>query len=308
MYEIKIESPPQLSSEQEQITDLHSLLNVLNVIVGELSLIAATVPEAKPSLLPTQAKLDQLGQIFLSGNAQRQAMMELDGLCEPILSMVQSLEAGSVGQDREELLLSRTNLLSVFRVLKQRVIELDQEGRGTEQWTRLPIDLFSERIVEVFRAIEKNARGRYGICFNLARCDTRDYYVDLKVESELGSEIYMPHRMQDVVRDLAANARKYTEPGGRVMIAIYQCRTALHCCIEDTGYGIPQDEMPRVVEFGYRASNVAHIKSYGGGLGLTKAAWFVHRWKGTLRIASKEGEGTRIRLSVPNSAQMRVAG
>lgn len=295
-----------MTGEQQQITDLHSLLNVLNVIIGELSLIADILPEANSSLFSTQATLDRLGQVFLSGKSPRGALMELDGLCEPILSMIQDLESGCVGEARNELRLSRTNLLSVFRVLKQRVIELDEPGREAEQWTRLRIDLFSERIVEVFRAIEKNARGRYGICFNLARCDTRDYYVDLKVESELGTEIFMPRRMQDVVRDLAANARKYTEPGGRVMIVVYQSRSALHCCIEDTGYGIPKDELSRVVEFGYRASNVAHLKSCGGGLGLTKAAWFVHRWNGTMRIASQEGQGTRIRFSVPNSAQIPV--
>lgn len=293
-----------MSSEQERITDLHSLLNVLNVIGGELSLITGQIPEANATFRPIQTKLDQLGQDFLTGEHPKQAIQDLDGLCEPILSLVQNLQVSCEAEEREELALSRNNLLSVFRVLKQRVIELNDEERGTEQWTRMPIDLFSERIVEVFRAIEKNARGRYGICFNLARCESRDYYVDLKVESELGADIYMPHRMQDVVRDLAANARKYTEPGGRVMIAIYQCRSALHCCIEDSGYGIPQAEMPRVVEFGYRASNVAHIKSYGGGLGLTKAAWFVHRWQGSLRIASKEGQGTRVRFSVPNSADM----
>jgi|TARA_B110000495_G_scaffold26582_1_gene19592 sensor histidine kinase regulating citrate/malate metabolism len=41
--------------------------------------------------------------------------------------------------------------------------------------------------------------------------------------------------------------------------------------VEDTGCGIPEDEIRGVVKWGVRGSNVLHIKSNGGGFGLTKA-------------------------------------
>lgn len=148
---------------------------------------------------------------------------------------------------------------------------------------------------------KKNAKGRYRIFFNLARKNIGDYYIDLKIDTvNPESALWIPLRMIDVVRDLTANARKYTAPGGKVAIAIYQSAEEIQVLVEDSGCGIPEAEIERVVEFGYRATNVRDRPTMGGGFGLTKAAWLANHWGGTLSIASALGEGTTVRLTVPN--------
>jgi signal transduction histidine kinase len=112
--------------------------------------------------------------------------------------------------------------------------------------------------------------------------------------------IWMPLRLKDVLRDLLANARKYTKPGGRVALALHQDEARILCVIEDSGYGIPEDELEKVAEFGYRASNVRDYPTMGGGFGLTKAVWLILSWGGRFHIASGLGEGTRIHIELPN--------
>jgi len=110
----------------------------------------------------------------------------------------------------------------------------------------------------------------------------------------------MPMRLKDVLRDLLANARKYTQPGGKVALALHQNDSHIQCVVEDSGCGIPDDELERVADFGYRASNVRQYRTMGGGFGLTKAVWLVLHWGGRFFLQSAPGQGTRIRIVVPN--------
>jgi len=59
------------------------------------------------------------------------------------------------------------------------------------------------------------------------------------------------------------------------------------------------EDRERVVDFGYRASNVIDQPTMGGGFGLTKAATLIPRWGGQMKIASSEETGTRIEIRVP---------
>jgi signal transduction histidine kinase len=168
-----------------------------------------------------------------------------------------------------------------------------------ERWGAFEIDRLRAEFGAVFSAIEKHSRGRYRILYNAARQEAADYYVDLKLEAESGTAIWMPPIFQDVMRDLVANARKYTSPGGHITAALYQDRAALRFVVADTGRGIPEAELAQVVQFGRRASNVGDVRTLGGGFGLTKAFLVTKRFGGRFWLASELGKGTRIRISIP---------
>ena len=93
------------------------------------------------------------------------------------------------------------------------------------------------------------------------------------MESLDGDSLLMPAVFQDVMRDLIANARKYTAPGGHITAALYEDAEALRFVVEDSGRGIPEGELERVVRFGQRASNVGEVRTMGGGFGLTRPSW-----------------------------------
>jgi signal transduction histidine kinase len=166
------------------------------------------------------------------------------------------------------------------------------------------IETLRADFLAVFAAIEKNSRGRYRILYNLARQERLDYYIDLKLESVDAPRLWMPAVFQDVMRDLIANARKYTPPGGRIAAALYAGSDALRFSIEDTGRGIPEDEIPAVVQFGRRASNVGDVRTMGGGFGLTKAFLTTRQFGGRFFIRSRVGVGTSIRIVIPRPASV----
>ena len=201
---------------------------------------------------------------------------------------------------REEIRESLSNIKSIYGIVHKRLDEIEARAQNPDLWVSLGAKEFERKFRDVFYAIEKNAKGRYRIFFNLARKTKVDYYIDLKIDSALPeNRLWVPLRLVDVLRDLTANARKYTAPGGKVALAIYQSEQEIQAIIEDSGCGIPEDEIERVVEFGYRASNVRDRPTMGGGFGLTKAAWLVHHWGGSLKIKSGLDEGTTVYISIP---------
>jgi signal transduction histidine kinase len=151
----------------------------------------------------------------------------------------------------------------------------------------------------VFAAIERNSHGRYRILYNAALQQPSDYYVDFKIETDLDGKFRMPPVLQDVMRDLIANARKYTAPGGHITAALHAGTDGLRFVVHDDGRGIPHDEIKEVVGFGKRASNVGEVRSMGGAFGLTKAFLVTKQFGGRFWIASKLGRGTRVRLWIP---------
>ncbi|MFP4214259.1 MAG: sensor histidine kinase [Desulfohalobiaceae bacterium] len=153
--------------------------------------------------------------------------------------------------------------------------------------------------VDVFSAIEKNSKGKYRFLYNLAAQDNSAYFLHLKFESVDQEVIRMPPVFQDVMRDLIANARKYTAPGGKVLAGLLDDGQSLRFTVEDTGRGIPEKELEKVVDFGYRGSNVEDKPTMGGGFGVTKAYWVTKKFRGRMWIDSGEGRGTRIDIHIP---------
>jgi signal transduction histidine kinase len=69
--------------------------------------------------------------------------------------------------------------------------------------------------------------------------EKQDYIVNFSIDSVDGTAIHMPPVLQDVMRDLIANARKYTEPGGEISAGLADNGKELRFVVEDTGRGIP---------------------------------------------------------------------
>lgn len=300
MKEIEIVTPPAVDPEQERIVDLHTVFNILNVVVGELTVIGLLDAEIEARLESCQVELLAIETGLRNEVDQLPWLERLQALQSSIDSVFFEMQSAHLNEaDRATLEVSRANLKGIFEVLDVRVDEMRARLARPGAWVLLPIKKLRQNFQQVFAAIEKNAKGRYWFRYNPARQRPSDYYVDLKFESASGDTIWMPSRLQDVLRDLAANSRKYTPPGGRVQLAVFQDEHEISAVVEDSGRGIPADELARVVEFGFRASNVQDIRTMGGGFGLTKACRLVLSLGGRFWIASEPGHGTRVRFSIP---------
>lgn len=303
MKEVVFDKSPELNTKEKRIADLHSVFNILNVLVGELSLMEmALAPERAAHFTSLEDEIASIANELREHDDLSHSLARVRGSEALVVGAFEELI--KVVDDttiREEALNALANIKSVYRIVHKRLDELDVRVDNPDLWISMSTREFEQQLREVFYAIEKNAKGRYRIFFNLARKDPGDYYIDIRVESVLDSEaLWIPMRLIDVIRDLTANARKYTEPGGKVALAIYQDQNGIQVRIEDSGCGIPTDEIERVIEFGYRATNVRERHTMGGGFGLTKAVWLTSHWGGSLAIASEVDVGTSVRMNLPN--------
>jgi signal transduction histidine kinase len=107
-------------------------------------------------------------------------------------------------------------------------------------------------------------------------------------------------QMERVVANLLGNAIKFTPAGGRVRLVAGQQREALVVAVSDDGPGIPPEELPRLAERHFRGSRSRGVEGSGLGLFIVRAVVEAHR--GTLRIASSNGHGTTVTVTLPRDA------
>lgn len=104
--------------------------------------------------------------------------------------------------------------------------------------------------------------------------------------------------LYQVVSNLISNAFKYSPEHAMVGLRVVIHDDVLKVIVEDQGIGIPRDEISRVSERYFRASNVGSVT--GGGLGLHLVHEIVRRHGGRIEIESEEGKGTRVTVSLPS--------
>ena len=103
--------------------------------------------------------------------------------------------------------------------------------------------------------------------------------------------------LKQVFLILVENACKYTPDDGKVMIRGERKERELVVTVADTGIGIAPEDVPRIFERFYRASN-ASVQP-GMGLGLSIAQSIVEQHRGTIKVESTLGQGSRFMVSFP---------
>jgi OmpR-family two-component system manganese-sensing sensor histidine kinase len=101
------------------------------------------------------------------------------------------------------------------------------------------------------------------------------------------------------IGNVIKNAIQYSNPGQEVLITCRNIGNKIVFEITDSGIGISEEDQPKVFDRFWR-SNKARTHTYGGnGLGLAIVQSIVKRYKGTIAIRSKLGEGTTFIISIP---------
>ncbi|MCL6626921.1 ATP-binding protein [Alicyclobacillus shizuokensis] len=102
-----------------------------------------------------------------------------------------------------------------------------------------------------------------------------------------------------VLDNIIGNALKYTAAGGQVRVRAEREEDKLRVCVEDTGIGIPESDLPHVFERFYRVDKARSRRSGGTGLGLTLAREIIDLHGGRIGIESQLGRGTKVWLLLP---------
>ncbi len=294
-----IESEIALSDTEFSQMQMHSVMNLLTIINGDLQIFESVIDD-DPELTHTVKATFDLAKAMRAGEHEKFTPDALHALGAQIRGTLRRLNLNHPELfESEEDRLVLENFDSIFTIFAERVEEIRLRQLYPDRWETYPIEAFKQEFKDFFTAVEKNSKGRYRIMYNIADQSESDYFVALTVESKVADTILIPVLVKDTLRDLLANARKYTPPGGSIQAGVTEDETQFRFVVSDTGMGIPPDEIEHVVKFGYRATNVRHMKTMGGGYGLTKALWVANHYGGQLKIDSQMGRGTRIELDIP---------
>jgi signal transduction histidine kinase len=134
--------------------------------------------------------------------------------------------------------------------------------------------------------------------------ERHQFRLELQADELIG--VWDHARIERVLQNLVGNAVKYSPEGGEIVIAARRERTTdgrewAAAAVRDHGLGIPAADLPHVFDRFHRASNVAG-RIRGTGLGLSSARQVVEQHGGTLRVESREGEGSTFTLRLPIAA------
>jgi two-component system phosphate regulon sensor histidine kinase PhoR len=99
--------------------------------------------------------------------------------------------------------------------------------------------------------------------------------------------------------NLLGNAAKYTPEGGQVHFKAQVKQDVLQIDVEDTGFGISAEELPKVFDKFFRSSDPRVQNETGSGLGLSLVQEVIRLHGGKLGVQSELNKGTRFTVTLP---------
>ena len=102
-----------------------------------------------------------------------------------------------------------------------------------------------------------------------------------------------------VLTNLLSNAIKFSPNSNEVKVLLHNEPDRIVLRVQDTGMGIPQDQISQLFQKFRRIDNSASKRIGGTGLGLAICKEIIDKQQGTIGIMSTEGEGTTVWFSIP---------
>jgi PAS domain S-box-containing protein len=200
-----------------------------------------------------------------------------------------------------QLLQRRANRENSLNARDQRTLQIiaDQTGRLSKMIQSL-LDI--SRIEMGQLSIERRS---VDVCTLLLRLvdevQTTLGQREIEVHSLIQSAIVQGDelRLEQVFQNLIQNALKYSPPEKPISVIIRQQESHVIVEVQDTGIGIPSNDLPHLFQRFYRASNVNEGHISGMGIGLFVVKEIVELHGGHIVVESTEGQGSTFRVSLP---------
>jgi sigma-B regulation protein RsbU (phosphoserine phosphatase) len=254
--------------------------------LGDLSReLEAKVRQRTAELTEANRRLQQLDRLksdFVStvSHELRTPLTAIRSLSESLLA------AGDIPRERAEqflaIIVRESQRLS--RMIGQ-LLDLSRIEAGKMEWRMERLDLGEV----VARAVETN------------RALFHDKGIGLAVPSPDGPVPVEADRdkLIQVLTNLLSNAAKFTPAGGRVAVRTFREADRGVVEVEDSGIGIPPDQLEAIFERFRQVGDTLTAKPEGAGLGLPISREIVQHHRGSITVRSEPGRGSCFRVALP---------
>lgn len=278
---------------------INSQHNNLIYIIGISFVFVSTIYIAVYMASSISAKLKQREEILEKANEQlkekdrlkseyvlrvshdiKEHLAAIQGCLEPVIGRITG-ELNPKQFDLVERAVQRTSKLIFFvkALLEITRIKLSKE-------IKMDYFYFKDIVYEVVNNISPKAQDKNIAIYSV---------IEPTIDRIRGAKEYL----QETIVNLIANSVKYTPNNGRIDIRVKDKGNSILIEIQDTGIGIPKDEMPKIFEEFYRASNAREAEKDGTGLGLSIARQIVQIHQGKIWVESESGKGSVFSIELP---------
>lgn len=112
-------------------------------------------------------------------------------------------------------------------------------------------------------------------------------------------------RLREVITNLFDNAIKYTE-SGKITIGLTGDKDVVQFYVQDTGNGIPKEDIPHLFQKFYRVDNSATRTIGGTGLGLFICRKIIELYNGRIWVSSEIEKGSTFYINLPRIDNKRA--
>ncbi|RSK27491.1 HAMP domain-containing protein [Bacillus sp. HMF5848] len=273
-----------VSLESEQITEITIQNNSWVILMSPLynkTYIRGAVAVLRD--MTEERKLDKLRKDFIANVSHelRTPISMLQGYSEAIVD-----DIASTDEEKKEIAkVIYDEALRMGRLVND-LLDLARMEAGHIEliYDDVDIESFVNRVIRKFQGLAKE----------------KDIQLSANLQSSSRSWNFDPDRIEQVLTNLIDNAIRHTFDGGEVVITVDDKNDNLTIKIEDSGSGIPAEDLPFVFERFYKADKARTRQGKGGtGLGLAIARNIVETHEGRITVTSKVGKGTTFSFSLP---------
>ncbi len=143
------------------------------------------------------------------------------------------------------------------------------------------------------------------VCKTVVRClEPLAMKKDIALVTEI-PDIDLPNVLADrakishVLTNLVDNAIKFSEHGQKIIVSVNEAKEGIVFSVEDSGPGIPQNELETIFEAFRQVGNSSTRRHRGSGLGLALAKSLMVLHNGTIWVESKVGVGSTFHVLLP---------
>lgn len=204
-------------------------------------------------------------------------------------------------QDESEQAMSRTNLETFEK--EEDIDFVHQDMKALLQDSQLGLSRVQHIVssLKIFSELDKSEEQDIDlrqtleqVVSDISPVASRSTEITYQIELE-GSIRVKPEQMQKAFTAIIDNALKACSEKGSLRIKAWRENESLMLDFQDTGCGIPTEQVTKMFDPFYTTRDVGE----GIGLGLSIAHAIVESHSGNISVISKEGRGTRIRLIIP---------